>query len=435
MNEVLEYLKRLNISSDEYIIVATSGGPDSMALIDILVKQNYNVICAHVNHKVRLESESEAKMVEDYCIKNNIIFEYMEINDYSDDNFENEARNKRYTFFDELIKKYNSKYLFTAHHGDDLIETVVMRIVRGTTLKGYSAINRKSMRKEYTIIRPFLSLTKEDLLKYVTDNNIKYAIDKTNFLDDHTRNRYRKYILPALKNEDSKVHLKFLKFSEDMKECNEYIEKVAFKEYERLFLDNYLDVAEYLKLDLIIQKYIMYIILESIYNESLILINSKHVTSLINLIKDNKNNTLNLPLNYKAIKDYNKFYITNIDNNICDYEYIIEDVVELPNAKTIKILENSKETDNSVIYINSSDIKLPIKVRNRRIGDKMNVKNMEGSKKVSDIFIDNKISKLQRDIWPIVIDSNGTILWIPGIKKSKFDSQKIGKYDIILKYS
>ena len=127
---------------NDKIVVGCSTGPDSMALVDMLlkVKDKYNLclVIAHVNHNVRKESFEEAKFIENYCSLNNLIFESMIIEQYGDDNFHNEARNIRYKFFDNLVHKYNANYLMTAHHGDDLVETILMRIVRGSSLCGYS---------------------------------------------------------------------------------------------------------------------------------------------------------------------------------------------------------------------------------------------------------------------------------------------------------
>ena len=100
----------------------------------------------------------------------------------------------------------------------------------------------------------------------------------------------------------------------------------------------------------------------------------------------------------------------------------------------IKVLKQSDETDNYITYLNSDDIKMPLYVRNRIIGDKMVIKNMDNEKKVKNIFIDSKVPIDKRDNYPIVVDSNDIIVWLPGLKKSKFDRKKSGKYDIILKY-
>ena len=149
MNDILDRLKK-EIPNNSSVIIATSGGPDSMVLLNLLStvkkEKKLKLICAHVNHKLRKESEKEAEMVKQYCTKNNIIFEYMTIEKYSG-NTENYARKKRYDFFEKLIKKYSSSHLLTAHHGDDLTETIIMRIIRGSSLKGYAAFSEITEKK------------------------------------------------------------------------------------------------------------------------------------------------------------------------------------------------------------------------------------------------------------------------------------------------
>ena len=122
MNKALEFINKY---IDDGVIIACSGGPDSMALFDILLKvrniKKINIVCAHVNHKVRKESDFEEQMVHDFCLKNNVPFELFTIDRYDGYNFEAEARDKRYSFFEDVLHKYNYKYLLTAHHGDDLM--------------------------------------------------------------------------------------------------------------------------------------------------------------------------------------------------------------------------------------------------------------------------------------------------------------------------
>ena len=150
MKESLDFLKKLNI--DKNVVLACSGGPDSMCLLHMLKNNGYNVICAHVNHNLRTVSEEEYKFVENYCKDNNIIFEGMKIQNYKNNKFtENEARKKRYDFFIDVLKKYNYKVLITAHHGDDLIETILMRIIRGSNLNGYKGFSKSSKFKNYLI--------------------------------------------------------------------------------------------------------------------------------------------------------------------------------------------------------------------------------------------------------------------------------------------
>lgn len=437
MKNVYKYIESLNINKNDSIVCAISGGPDSMCLLDILVKlkvkHKFNIICAHVNHNLRIESNDEEVFVKNYCERNGVIFEYMKITEYQDDNFHNCARNIRYEFFEKLINKYQSKYLFTAHHGDDLMETVLMRIVRGSTLKGYGGFSIISNKKNYQVVRPLITVTKQQILDYNEQNNIKFAIDQSNFKDVYTRNRYRKYILPRLKDENKNVHLKFYSFSEYMLEAGEYFTKTAHNICEKIYINNKLNIANFKQYDHIIQIHIIYYILELNYQDEIYLVNRKHVDNIIELIYNNSvNGYISLP-NKKIIKEYNYLIIDDI-KNIEPLNIILKDIVKLPNGKTIEIVKNSNLTDNNVIYLNSEDIHLPLFIRYRKNGDKIKIKNMDNYKKINDIFINEKIPKQNRDTWPIVCDSNNEIIWLPGLKKSHFDSQNSGKYDIILKY-
>jgi tRNA(Ile)-lysidine synthase len=434
--EILEKFKNFN---GENIIVAVSGGADSISLLHLMIRAketlNLNVVCAHVNHNIRKESEQEKIFVKNFCDKNGVIFEYMKIENYGDDNFHNEARTKRYDYFEKLIEKYNSKYLLTAHHGDDLIETILMRIVRGSSFKGYSGFSKEVDKGSYKIFRPLITVTKDDIYSYVEKNNLKYVVDQSNFKDVYTRNRYRKYVLPMLKNEDKNVHHKFYKFSKSILEYNDYIEKQAKNIFGEIVNNNKINIEKFLKLDKVISEKIIYMLLEKQYQDDLMLITDKHVELINNLIKSTKSNSyIFLPNNLKGIKSYNEFYIEKLKEEKDSYEIEISENVILPNGKTIEAIDSSEIDDNNICRLNYKDICMPLHVRNRKNGDKISVKGMLGTKKIKDIFIDSKIHSSERDLWPIVVDSTGKIVWIPGLKKSKFNSKKDEKCDIILRY-
>ena len=120
---------------------------------------------------------------------------------------------------------------------------------------------------------------------------------------------------------------------------------------------------------------------------------------------------------------------------ITSYEIEFNNYVLLPDNHVIERVEDTSDNSNNICRLNSQDITLPLIVRTRKIGDRMLVKGLDGSKKVKDIFIDKKIKMDKRDAWPIVVDSKGKIVWIPGIKKSVYDKKKVDSYDIVLKYS
>lgn len=432
-------IKDIGIKYGDSVVVAVSGGPDSMALLslmsDIKKEIDIEVICAHVNHNVRKESADEKVFVERFCRDHNIVFESMKIEDYGDDNFHNEARTKRYNYFGNIVHKYNSKYLLTAHHGDDLIETILMRIVRGSTLRGYSGFSRIVEMGDYKIIRPFINITKDEIFAYNKKNKILFVQDKSNNKDVYTRNRYRKYMLPFLKKEDNNVHNKFYKFSNTLIEYNDYIDRQVSRVIKNVYSQNVLLIDKFLELDYIIAMKIIYIILENAYQDDLMLITDHHAELIYNLIKSDKANlSMHLPNNIKAVKSYNNFMLVFGVSNNNDYEIQLSEFANLPNGKNIQMVKKSSLNDNNVIRLNSSELHMPLHVRTRQNGDRMYVKGMIGSKKIKDIFIDEKIPMADRDVWPVVMDSNNVIVWLPGLKKSKFDKTKGEKCDIILKY-
>lgn len=434
MNEVVSFIKNLKISKNEAIVVACSGGPDSMFLLNLLHEMGISCVVAHVNHKVREESEEEYIFLKNYCENLGIIFEGIELTGFVAGNFENYARNFRYSFFKSVVDKYKAKYLFTAHHGDDLMETILMRLTRGSSLKGYAGFSNVSKRDGYTIIRPLIYLDKEQIENYNKDNNVPYRVDYTNELDDYTRNRYRHNVLPFLKEEDMQVHLRFLKFSQELKMALDYIDSEVFKEMKEIFVDNCLDLNKFSGVNEYIQRRIINNILEGIYPDNLYLVNGNHIDEVLKIIKSSQPNIkVSLPNNVCVTKEYDKLYFGSKEEILNDYEVKLDKEVKVPNG-IIKIVDSTSDTSNYTMRLNSKDITLPIIIRTRHDGDKMQVKNMKGHKKINDIFIDSKINLASRAAWPVVTDVKGVILWLPGLKKSNFDIPIDEEYDIILRY-
>ena len=432
MDSVLNVLNNLDITNQDYVVLACSYGPDSMCLLDLLIKRNLNIVVAHVNHKLREESDKEYTELKDYCKKNKVIFEGAIIDSYPKGNIESYARKFRYDFFKEIVKKYNAKYLFTAHHGDDLVETVLMRLSRGSSFRGYGGFNINTKLDGYILCRPLIYLTKDEIMEYVKENNIPYAIDSSNLSDDYTRNRYRHDILPILKDINPSINKKVLKFSQMIFEYNDYLEEEIDSLYSKLYINNRLDLNEYNLLPIFIKKCLLRKILSVIYGDDINLINDNHLDLLLDLTNNDKANSMvNLP-NKVIVSKYYNIIEFGYHNNIDTYDIILDDYLIKDNWSIKRIDTTDIIKSNYLIRLDSNEIKLPLHIRTRLTGDKMTLKN--GTKKVGEILSEAKLSKKERDMYPIVCDSDNNILWIPGIKKSKFDKQKQEGYDIILKY-
>ena len=437
MDESIKFIRE-SIPSGSTLIVGVSGGPDSMCLLNLLLElkeeRRYNIVVAHINHGLREESDEEYEYVKKFSFDHNLLFEGIKLGEFDTNSIENEAREKRYSFYEDILKKHKSKYLLLAHHGDDLVETILMRLTRGSTLDGYSGFNKISKRDNYSIIRPLVFYTKEEIMEYLEEKHIEYRIDKTNFDKKYTRNRYRLDILPVLKKENKNIHKKYLTFSEELEESNNFIDKYVSNRYIDIVKDNIIDLDLLLKEDRYIIKKILNKYLFNNYKSNINLIESKHVQAILDLIDSDKPNTfITLPNNIMIEKSYNKLYIKDTDK-LDNYKIVIKDKVVLGDY-IIKKIDNTDLTNNFVCHLNSEEISLPLYVRNRKDGDYIEILNLNGKKKIKDLFIDSKIDKSLRDNYPLVVDSNDNIVWIPGLKKSKYDRLKTGNYDIILWYT
>lgn len=416
---------------NNYVIIGVSAGPDSMCLLNILQKKTNKIVVCHINHNVREESIEEENYITKYCKDNNLILEKMTIKDYQENNFENEARKKRYAFYEEILKKYNSNTLLLAHHGDDLVETVLMKIARGSNIEGYAGIKEITNVKDYQIIRPLLNYTKEDILKYNKENNIKYYIDSSNKSENYTRNRYRIHILPFLKKEDKNIHKKFIKYSKTLIEYDNYIKREIEKNINNVYNKNTIYIKELKKLDKFLIKNILYYILNNIYQNNRI--TERHIENILSIINSDKPNLkINMPLGKEIIKEYDKLIIKEkkvIENN---YKIKLTPKVEIEDL-IIEITNKAQTDGNNICRINTQDIKMPLYLRNRNKGDYIILKGSNNRKKIKDIFIEQKIPISKRNTYPLLVDAEDNIIWIPNIKKSKFCNKKNENYDIIIR--
>lgn len=428
-------LNKININKNDKVVVGVSAGPDSMFLLYILMELRksigFTIIVSHINHKIRIESDEEEIFLKNYCLEHNIEFCCMSINEYSNENFHQYARNKRYDFYKDLINKYKANYLMTAHHGDDLMETILMRLTRGSTLDGYKGISLITDMNTYKIVRPLLFLTKDEIKEYNKQYNIPYRIDKSNDSEKYTRNRYRIHVLPFFKEENKNVHLKFLKFSKILLETTSYIDNQVNNVYRKVYNDKKINIKLFNEEDIFIKKLVLEKILKDIYND-LSNISDKHIELIMDLVEKNKSGTsINLPNNIVVRIDY-EYLVFIKKENVVDYKYELIDGLILDNGmKFIKI--NSNENGNDTLHLESSMVKLPLYVRNKKDGDYIELKGTNGKRKVSDVFIDCKINKTDRNKYPIVVDRDDRVIWIPKLKKSKYDSKNHEKCDIIIK--
>ena len=410
---VLCFLKDNNININKPIVVAVSGGADSIALLNILYNLKYNIVIAHVNHHMRLQSEEEEQYIIKLANKLNIPYEILEYHFEGNDNFHNASHNARYKFFRSVCDKYNTNLIATAHHLDDQAETILMKLMEGSNLYGYGGISICNDDGNYQIIRPLLCVSKKELYNYCDLYDLKYYEDSSNHEDHYLRNRLRHHIIPLLKNECNDFYSKILEYSIQLKEAFNYIRNES-----KIFLDKYenkIKLDEFKALDVALRKDIISLLLER-YN---IRKNNDIINDINNFLLDtNGTKSLILASNNKLIRSYDYAFISTNEKQIIEEVTLNFDESIIYNNK-YKFSITKNITSNGVKYIKLCYNKLvfPIHIRPRKNGDEID--SISGTKKLSRVFIDSKVSKEIRDLIPIITDNNDNILWVYDYIKSK----------------
>ena len=161
---------------DKKVLIAVSTGVDSMVLLNLAIKylDKNNIGIVHVNHNKRIESDTEEEYLKSYCLKHNLAFYVHHLVQNNDENFQSYARSVRYDFFCDISIKYNYEYLLTAHHAEDNLETIVMRFLKSSSLKGYAGMEKETTYKNLKVYRPLLEISKDFILSYAKKHKIKY---------------------------------------------------------------------------------------------------------------------------------------------------------------------------------------------------------------------------------------------------------------------
>ena len=420
--EILNINKKYNlIENDDIIVVGFSGGPDSVFLVEILKKLknfiNFKIYLVHINHLLRGEdADSDENFSFEYAKKNNleIFIKRIPVKEIAKEigkTLEEVGREERYKFFSEIYEKVGATKIATAHNKDDQIETFLFRLIRGTSLQGLEGIKIKNN----NVIRPISEIYKKDILEYLNKNEIQYKIDKTNFENEFTRNSIRLDLIPFIEERyNIKFKDKIFSLIEEIRENNQ---------------NNSLNLSDYVnsenKIILEKMKFLSNFdkknLLSLFLNKKNIEVNRNKIDEISSLIKSNGTKKIDLDKSYRIVKDYTYLYIEDkkencvINNNVIQVKIPSEQIFD--NFKiTVSAVENldiPKEKNQYLLDAIYNDI---IEVRYRKEGDRIFL-GEKHSKKIKEIFIDQKIPKDIRDRLPIFLYNN-TIFWIYNVKKA-----------------
>lgn len=403
MDKIKSLFHELNIGKSTPLIISVSGGVDSMVLLDYLFINKYKIRVVHFNHQARISSKDDEVLISNYCSQRNINYHLITLK-IEKGNFQEIARNLRYYHLKEIAKKYKTKFILTAHHLDDLAETVLMKITRGSNLYGYAGIHDVYQEGSISFVRPLLHLPKKVLQTYAKENNVLYLDDESNFENAYLRNRYRHTVMPILKQENPKLLEKVYSYHIKLAKAASFI-----RTYSKKFINNnIITIDALLNEDIVVIENTISILLEH-YKAAF---TYETIEKLIAILRSDKPNaSYNLSNNKVFIKAYNQCYVINNNEKKAIEQDLDYGLNVLNNMKIITLLKDTSLDDKQIVNICYNKLKFPLKVRLRKNGDLLHFDY--GSKKLKDYLIDRKIPKHLRDELLIITDSNDTILWIP----------------------
>lgn len=387
----LDLMYRMDIKLDKNLkyLIAVSGGPDSMALLDMVDKLGALFEVAHVNHHKRDTAKRDEDIVRNYCLKHNIKFHLLDI--YPEEvkgNFQGFARDRRYEFFKDICLENNLDCVLVAHQLDDYLETYYMQKEKNMGVS-YYGLKESTNIKGVKVYRPLLSYTKDDLVNYCNENNIEYGIDESNLEDHYTRNKIRHSIIDKMSLKEKKnLYSEIEKINKDNENrLKDVLNSLNKDEYD---VDEFINIKD-VKLGL---RYYFNGKSDKFYDE------------MLRQIKDS-NKYLYHEDNLYITKEYNKVSIFKVN----EYSYTCDNLNELKNISNEYFKVSDKGDNFSAVTLNENDF--PITIRNYIEGD--SIKMRYGTKKLNRFFIDNKIPSKYRMIYPVVLNKNNEVILVPGV--------------------
>lgn len=367
-------------------LIACSGGPDSMALLN-MSKDKYEVYVAHVNYHKRKTAKRDELIVKEYCDKYNIPFFKKDVYPRNvKGNFQSYARDARYAFFKKICDEYNLDGVLVAHHLDDLLETYEMQKEKHLDVECFG-LSKNNTIKKVNVIRPLLNYQKSYLLNYCLKNNIPFGIDESNLESHYTRNKVRHSKIEKMSYKEKQTLLNEVKLKNKQKQ----IEK---KEIKKFIKEKYSE-EEFFNF-----KYLKNLLRELIDNK----LSDKYLDEIIKALKAKNNIELKVKNKYIA-REYGYIEIYDIEK---EYSYTIKRLTN-KTYKHFKIA--NKGTSFEGVTVAKEDF--PLTIRSYKENDAIEM--LYGTKKINRFFIDKKIARKERRIWPIVLNSAGTAILVPGL--------------------
>ena len=452
------------LKPDDLVILGFSGGADSVCLLDLFSKLDFKIHIAYFNHQLRESVGQEMQFVkriaEKYAIKWSIGTEDIAALAKSNNTgLEETARFYRYQYLIAIAKKHKAAAVVVAHHADDQIETILMNIIRGTGLNGLTGMDGVSYTEfssSIPIVRPMLKIWKSEILDYCQENNLFFSTDETNSDESFTRNKLRGGLIPLIEKINPQFKQSIYRMGIILRDDHQFLLDFSEKAEKRLIYDARsrflkIDVIEYRKYPISIQRYIIHRLLDKYFflgkKKSFMLIES--IRKVLNGEISGNYSKLLIDLQV-LVEEKNGFLFANSqdlddgDDLVLDNEgtTVEKDCITLMNpnwsisSQILSITEVKekflKNSNMYVAYLDADSVRDPISLEKWKEGLRFAPLGLSGhSMKLSDFWINKGLPKRKRDHWPLIM-SAGRVIWIPGFQPA-YDARITDSTDSVLK--
>jgi len=395
--------KELHIPTKYPLVLSVSGGIDSMSLVSMLLDSGYRLIIVHFNHLKRDESIIEKDLVESFAQKHHLAFHYYTI-DVLDGNFHHQAHLLRTHYLKEVAKLYQTPYILTAHHLDDLFENILMKLTRGSNLLGYAGMQMMHQDGDFVYVKPLLYTSKNELVDYATEYHVLYLNDSSNEDNYYLRNRYRHAIVPVMKQENENLLEQIKQYHLQLSSAFHFIRKTTIKQIPSSMI---IDLSLFSSWDPVLQDDTIAYLIEH-HDISFTFETVSKIKSM--LLSSKPNQSYELGREYRFIKAYREAYITSTANPKSTRIELTPDSTIIENVAVFTFSYNSDAVTEEFIKLCYNELAFPLWLRHREEGDQLAY--TYGHKKLKKLFIDLKIPMEQRQKLWVLTDSNNQILWV-----------------------
>lgn len=393
---------------DDCLLVAVSGGIDSMVLLD-LCRQLYNpVAVAHCNFCLRGKAaDADEDLVRKVCAAHNLVlhsnrFDTTTYAKAQGISIEMAARSLRYEYFHELCQKYGYTKILTAHHANDNAETLLLNLVKGTGIRGLTGIPQE----RGNIVRPLLTFTRHDLQQYAHANQLEYREDATNKETVFQRNKIRHEVLPLLEKINPIVVQTLNADSRRLQEV-----RAIYEDYIGTRLEHLVNKKSIFIKELLQEKYSQSLLYEWLNPLGF---SATVVSDILATLADTEEKIF-LAQNYRLIKSRGKLQITQHRKTNEQTFEVTEKGCTIPIKLTIEHFSGKMQKAANIAYFDTENLKFPLQLRRWKEGDRLFPFGMKGSKKVSELFKDNKLTTLEKENMWLLCSANN-IVWVVGVR-------------------